>query len=175
MNSLVAQSCLTHCHLQTIAHQSPLSMHSLGKNTGMSCHALLQGIFPAQGPNLSSLHCRQILYCLSHQGSHYYCLLINRSVSMLYFFPFIYFNLHVPLYLKLVSCRQHARDLFLLLFLIFALRCNLPILVSLYNTMVQYGCLSFIGTFFLNFFLLCFKGEKNQYIFCRLDFYLSLF
>ena len=27
---------------------------------------LLQGIFPTQGPNL---HCRQILYCLSHEGS----------------------------------------------------------------------------------------------------------
>ena len=31
--------------------------------------ALLQGIFPTQGPNPSLLHCRQILYCLSHEGS----------------------------------------------------------------------------------------------------------
>ena len=30
--------------------------------------ALLQGIFPTQGSNLGPLHCRQILYCLSHQG-----------------------------------------------------------------------------------------------------------
>ena len=28
-----------------------------------------RGIFPTQGSNLSFLHCRQILYCLSHQGS----------------------------------------------------------------------------------------------------------
>ena len=30
---------------------------------------LLQGIFPTQGSNLGLLHCRQILYFLSHQGS----------------------------------------------------------------------------------------------------------
>ena len=33
------------------------------------CHALLQGIFPTQGSNLDLLHCRCILYCLSHQES----------------------------------------------------------------------------------------------------------
>ena len=42
---------------------------SPGKNTGLVCHFLLQGIFPTQGSNLGLLHCRQILYCLSHQGS----------------------------------------------------------------------------------------------------------
>ena len=31
--------------------------------------SLLQGIFPTQGLNWSLLHCRQILYQLSHQGS----------------------------------------------------------------------------------------------------------
>ena len=42
---------------------------SLGKNTGVGCHALLQGIFPTQGSNPGLPHCRQILYCLSHQAS----------------------------------------------------------------------------------------------------------
>ena len=28
-----------------------------------------RGIFPTQGLNLGLLHCRQTLYCLSHQGS----------------------------------------------------------------------------------------------------------
>ena len=42
---------------------------SPGKNTGMRCHALLQGIFPTQGSNPGLPHCRQILYCLSYQGS----------------------------------------------------------------------------------------------------------
>ena len=35
----------------------------------MGCHALLQGIFPAQGSNPGLLNCRQILYHLSRQGS----------------------------------------------------------------------------------------------------------
>ena len=34
----------------------------------MGCHFLLQGIFPTQGSNLSLLHCRQVLYGMSHQG-----------------------------------------------------------------------------------------------------------
>ena len=42
---------------------------SPGKNTGVGCHALLQGIFPAQGSNSGSSHCRQIFYHLSHQES----------------------------------------------------------------------------------------------------------
>ena len=34
-----------------------------GKNTGVGCHFLFQGIFPCQGSNLRPLHCRQTLYC----------------------------------------------------------------------------------------------------------------
>ena len=41
----------------------------LGKNTGVGCHFLLQGIFLTQGLNLGFLHYRQLLYHLSHQGS----------------------------------------------------------------------------------------------------------
>ena len=44
---------------------------SPGKNTGAGCHALLQGIFLTQGSNSGLLHCRQILYHMSHQGSPY--------------------------------------------------------------------------------------------------------
>ena len=40
-----------------------------GKSTGVGCHFLLQGIFPTQGLNLGLLHCTQMLYRLSHQGS----------------------------------------------------------------------------------------------------------
>ena len=45
---------------------------SLGKDTGVGCHALLQGIFPTQESNpylRCLLHCRQFLYPLSHLGS----------------------------------------------------------------------------------------------------------
>ena len=37
--------------------------------TGVGCHFLLQEIFPTQASNPGLLHCRQILYHLSHQGS----------------------------------------------------------------------------------------------------------
>ena len=43
--------------------------NSLGRNTEVGSHPLLQGIFPTQESNLDLLHCRQILYCLSQQGS----------------------------------------------------------------------------------------------------------
>ena len=39
------------------------------KNTGVGCHALLQGIFPTQGSNPGLLYHRWTLYCLSHHGS----------------------------------------------------------------------------------------------------------
>ena len=39
-----------------------------GKSTGVGCHFLLQGIFLTQGLNPGLLHCRQMLYCLSHQA-----------------------------------------------------------------------------------------------------------
>ena len=42
---------------------------SPGKNTEVVSHSLLQGIFLTQGSNLGLLHCRRILYWLSHQGS----------------------------------------------------------------------------------------------------------
>ena len=41
----------------------------LGQNTGVGSLSLLQGIFPTQGSNPGLLHCRQILYQLSHKGS----------------------------------------------------------------------------------------------------------
>ena len=45
---------------------------SPGKKTGVSSQSLLQGVFPAQGPNPGLWHCRWILYHLSLQGSPYY-------------------------------------------------------------------------------------------------------
>ena len=40
--------------------------NSLGKNTGVNSHSLLQEIFPIEGSNPSLLHCRQVLYRLCH-------------------------------------------------------------------------------------------------------------
>jgi len=49
---------------------------SPGRNTGVGCHALLQELFPTQGSNPDLLHCRQILYHLSHKVSPLYHMII---------------------------------------------------------------------------------------------------
>ena len=69
---LVVQLCSTLCN--TMDYSPPGSSvyeDSPGKNTGLGCHALLQGIFPTQGLNPGLPHCRWILCHLSHQGSLY--------------------------------------------------------------------------------------------------------
>ena len=43
--------------------------NSPGQNPGVGSLSLLQGIFPTQGSNPSLLHCRWILYQLSHKRS----------------------------------------------------------------------------------------------------------
>ena len=43
--------------------------NSPGKKTGVGSLSFLQGIFPTQGLNPGLLHCRWILYQLSHKGS----------------------------------------------------------------------------------------------------------
>ena len=60
----VAWLCLT---LRPHGLYSPWD--SLGQNTGVGCHALLQGIFAIRGSNPGLLHCRWILYQLNHKGS----------------------------------------------------------------------------------------------------------
>ena len=50
----------------------PCPWASPGKNTGVGCRSLLQGIFLTQGLNLGLQHCRQILYHLNHQISQFY-------------------------------------------------------------------------------------------------------
>ena len=59
----VTQSCLTLCDPMDCPWDSP------GQDTGGGSCSLLQGIFPTQGSNPGLPHCRQILYCLSYQGS----------------------------------------------------------------------------------------------------------
>ena len=65
---------------------------SPGKNTGVDCPALLQGILLTQGSNpwlLQRLHLKQILYPLSHRGSPYiytYCIYIVHIIVYVYSF-----------------------------------------------------------------------------------------
>ena len=53
----------------TVAHQAPLSTEFSRQEywSGLLCPS--PGIFPTRGSNPGLLHCRQILYQLSHQGS----------------------------------------------------------------------------------------------------------
>ena len=55
--------------------------YSPGQNTGVGNLSLLQGIFPTQGLNPGLLHCRQILYRLSHKGSPRILELVAYSFS----------------------------------------------------------------------------------------------
>ena len=64
------QSCLTLCdRMDCSPPGSSVHGDSLGKNTGVGCHSLLQQIFPSQGSNPGLAHCRRILYHVSNQGS----------------------------------------------------------------------------------------------------------
>ena len=53
----------------------------------MGSHFLLQEIFPTQGSNPGLLHCRQILFHLSHQGSLYrkYVVKFRQMTSNCYY------------------------------------------------------------------------------------------
>ena len=53
----------------TVSCQAPCPWNSPGKDTRVSSHSLLQGIFLTQGLDLGLLHCRQICYHPSHQKS----------------------------------------------------------------------------------------------------------
>ena len=48
-------------------HELYSPWNSLGQDTGIGSLSLLQGIFPTQGSKPGVLHCRQILYHLSHK------------------------------------------------------------------------------------------------------------
>ena len=57
--------CVCAQSLSHVAHQALCPWDSPSKNTRVSCHALLQGIFPIQESNpchLQILHCRGVLY-----------------------------------------------------------------------------------------------------------------
>ena len=66
---LVAQSCLTLCDPLAVAFQAPLSMGFSSQEYWSGLPFPPPGDLPTQGSNPGLLHCRQIFYYLSHQGS----------------------------------------------------------------------------------------------------------
>ena len=51
-----------------------------GKNTGVGCHFLLQGIFPTQELNPNLLHWQADFLPLSHQASPWFCIHLRFKV-----------------------------------------------------------------------------------------------
>ena len=73
MHAQSLQPCPTLCDpIDCSPPGSSVHGDSLGKNTGVGCHALLQRILPTQGPNLGCPHCKRILYNLSHHETREY-------------------------------------------------------------------------------------------------------
>ena len=66
----VAQLCLTLCDPMDCSPTRLLCPWDFpGKNPGVGCYFLLQGIFPTQRSNPGLPHCGQTLYHLGHHGS----------------------------------------------------------------------------------------------------------
>ena len=88
----------------TVAARLLCAWDSPGKNTGVNCHACLQRTFSTQGSKPGFLCCRQILYCLSHQGSS--AIIIHCSIytsQILRFFFFLYLNSEKQQFYSLVQ------------------------------------------------------------------------
>ena len=87
---LVTQLCLTFCDPMEPASSS---VHGFSRQEYWSgLPFLVQGIFPAQGLNLGLLHCRQILYHLSHQRNIFY----NIGI----------YNIYIMFMLHMMWCRE---------------------------------------------------------------------
>ena len=72
--------------LQTVS--LPAEPQGKPKNTGVGSLSLLQQIFPTQESSRGLLHCRQILYQLSYQGSP-----INTANLVVYYMSFYMKNM----------------------------------------------------------------------------------
>ena len=68
---VLTHSLLSICDPLDCSH-APLSMRFPGKNTGVGCHFLLQGILLTQGLNLHLLHWQVDSLPQSHLGTHTY-------------------------------------------------------------------------------------------------------
>ena len=95
---------------------------SPGKNTGVGCHAPLQGISPTQGSNPGLPHSRWILYQLSHEGSpaSIYLVALHPGVmeqkfkekeSITYFFSSLVLNFPLPGLSPSCCCQKAERSL----------------------------------------------------------------
>ena len=148
---MLSQSCPTLCdHVDCSLPGSSVHGDSPGKNTGVGCHAHLQGIFPTQGSNPSLPHCRWILYCLSHRESPFLlqrdkkkCLVI-KSVHCMFLIT-TQSDLTLLVSMLLTSCSLTRSWYTLTLYSPFL--SALPSLIVIYklNTLFKMYCLSRIN------------------------------
>ena len=117
MKVLFTQSCLTLCDPMDWSARLLCPWDFPGKSIGVGCHRLLQGLFLTQGSNSSLLHCRQIIYHLSHQGSlnnelefepkqsgsRYKDASIREKYSILWIHAYVWLS-HFAVHLKLLQC-----------------------------------------------------------------------
>ena len=94
----VTQLCLTLCDpMDCSPPGSSVHGDSSGKNTGVGCHALLQGLFATQRSNPGLPPGRWILYHLSHRGSPF---------SYTYIHTYIYILFHILFRCDLTQDRE---------------------------------------------------------------------
>ena len=87
MHAKLLQLCPTLCDpMDGSPPGSSVHGNSPGKNTGLGCHALLQGISPTQGMNPDLPQCRRILCHPSHQES---LEIAYKSLPKPYIYPVI--------------------------------------------------------------------------------------
>ena len=72
-----------------------------GKNTGVDCHSLLQGILLTQGWNPGLLLCRQILHRLNHQRNFDVLSGVNLCImTYIYNFPYYFTCIVSPSFIQ---------------------------------------------------------------------------
>ena len=81
-HSVVYNSLWSHGMLKLSRFLCP--WNSLGKNTGLDSHYLIQGVFLTQGSNTGLQHCRQILYHLNHQGADVIQIEIKGTINVMH-------------------------------------------------------------------------------------------
>ena len=93
-----AQSCPTLCHPMDCSPPGSFRLwNSPGKNTGVGCHALLQGIFSTQGsPASLALACGFFTSSACHLGSYVYIWLGSRICIHIHTHIHIYVYLGFP-------------------------------------------------------------------------------
>ena len=83
---------------------------SPGRNTGVGCHFLLQGIFPNRGSNPDLPHFRQILYWSEPPGKQEFTVGSNYSENnetTLLYFLFFYSQVMIVISIKFLDLWKH--------------------------------------------------------------------